>query len=138
MGTCSLDRRISGFSIFGEYGKRYVRRRPAEELNPKCVTLTMKHGGGRIQVWGCPVARSVGHIHHIKGVMDQKVYKQILVHHMRASLLQFGGKDKIIFQNDNDPKHTAKSVENYIKRAKYHVLQNWPEQSDDINPIENL
>ena len=98
----------------------------------------MKHGGGRIQVWGCSTARSVGHIHHIKGILKQKVYKQILIHHMRASLLQFGGKDKIIFQNDNDSKHTAKSVENYIKRAKYQVLQNWPEQSDDINPIENL
>ena len=46
----------------------------------------------------------------------------------------YGGKE----QKNNDPKHTAESVENYIKRAKYQVLQNWPEQSDDINPIENL
>ena len=40
--------------------------------------------------------------------MDQKKCKQILVHHMRPSLLQFGGKDHIIFQHDNDPKHTDK------------------------------
>lgn len=128
----------SPFSIFGECGKNYVRRRPGEEFNPECVTPTMKHGGGKIQVWGCFTARGVGHIHHIKGIMDQKVYKQILVHHMHPSLLQFGGKDHIIFQQDNDPKHTAKSVENYIKRAKYQVLRNWPAQSPDINPIENL
>ena len=88
----------------------------------------------KVQVWGCFTARGVGHIHHIKGIMDQEVYKQILIHHMRPSLLQFGGKD----QQDKDPKHTAKSVENYIKQAKYQVLQNWPAQSPDINPIENL
>ena len=86
--------------------------------------------------WGCFAARGVGHIHHIKGIMDQKVYKQILIRHMRPSLLQFG--DHIIFQQDNDPKCMAKSVENYIKRAKYQVLRNWPAQSPDINPIENL
>ena len=95
----------SPFSIFGECGKRYVRRRPGEEFNPECVTPAMKHGGGKIQVWGCFTARGVGHIHHIKGIMDQKVYKQILIHHMRPSLFQFGGKDHIILQHDNDPKH---------------------------------
>ena len=62
-------------------------------------------------------------IHHIKGIMDQKVYKQILIHHMRPSLLQFGGKDHIIFQQDNDPKLTAKSVENYISIGNYTVRE---------------
>ena len=130
----------SSFSIFGECGKRYVRRRPGEEFNPECVTLTMKHEGGKIQVWGCFTARGIGHIHHITGTMDQKVYMQILIHRMHAtsSLLQFGRNDHIIFQHDKDPKHTAKSVENYIKRAKYQVLQNWPAHSPDIISIENL
>ena len=62
----------SPFSMFRECGKNYVRRRPGEEFNPECVTLTMKHGGGKIQVWGCFTARGVGDIHHIKGIMDQK------------------------------------------------------------------
>ena len=58
--------------LYVECGKRYVRRRPGEEFNPQCVTPTMKHGGGKILVWGCFTARDVGHIHHIKGIMDQK------------------------------------------------------------------
>ena len=49
----------SPFSIFGECGKRYVRRRPGEEFNPECVTPIMKHGGGKIQVWGCFTARAL-------------------------------------------------------------------------------
>ena len=52
--------------------------------------------------------------------------------------MQLGGKDHIIFQQDNDPKHTAKSVGKYIERAKYLVLEGWPSQSPDLNPIKNL
>ena len=128
----------SPFSVFGECGKKYVRRRPGEEFNPECVRPTMKQGGGKIQVWGLFYCKGRWSLHHIKGIMDQKVYKQILIHHMRPSLMQFGGKDQVIFQLDNDPKHTAKSVQKYIKRAQYKVHQNWPAQSPDLNPIENL
>ena len=40
--------------------------------------------------------------------------------------MQSGGKDQVIFEQDNDRKHPVKSVEKYIKRAQYKVLQNWP------------
>ena len=126
------------FSIFGKCGKTYVRRRQGLEFNAECLKPTVKHGGGKIQVWGCFTANGVGHIHHIKGIMDQKMYKQILIHHMRPSMIKLGGKDKIVFQQDNDPKHTANSVKQYIANAGYLVLENWPAQLPDINPIESL
>ena len=37
--------------------------------------------------------------------MDQKMYKQILIRHMRPSMMQLGGKETIIFQQDKDPKY---------------------------------
>lgn len=61
--------------FFGQmnlYLVKYVCRWPGEEFNLECLTPTVKHGGGKIQVWRCSTAR---------GIMDQKVYKQILVHH---------------------------------------------------------
>ena len=41
------------------------------------------------------------------------------------------------FQHNDDPKHTAKVVKKWLADKNIHVFQ-WPNQSPDFNPIENL
>jgi hypothetical protein len=117
-------------------GKKRVLRCHNERYESMFMQGTVKHDK-KINVWGCFAYHGVGHLHLVDGIMDQKQYKQILIHHYQPSAEMLFPEGDCIFQQDNDPKHTAKTVQDYIK-SKNWVILDWPSQSPDLNPIENL
>lgn len=117
----------SRFRVWRGVNERYL---------PSATVATVKHSK-KINVWGCFAAGGVGHLHRISGIMDQQVYRQILIHHMVPSAKGLFPKGDWVFQHDNDPKHTARSVKTYLANRRTKVLP-WPAQSPDLNPIENI
>ena len=61
----------------------------------------------------------------------------ILKQHLKTSVRKLKLGRKRVFQMDNDPKNTLKVVAKWLKDNKVKVLD-WPSQSPDLKPIENL
>ena len=87
-------------------------------------------------VWGCFSWYGVGDFCRINGILTKEKYCHILIRHMRPSAQWLHGEN-YIFQHDNDPKHTATIVKQYLRNQQIEVLPR-PAQSPDLHPIENL
>lgn len=87
-------------------------------------------------VWGCFSYHGVGKLVFIDGIMDAAKYVDILSRNLCSSANSMG-LSEFIFQQDNDPKHTAKLTKRYFESKNMNILE-WPPQSPDMNPIENL
>jgi len=87
-------------------------------------------------MWEAFSAKGVIGVHTFRNIMDGAYYVQILKNHLlRGAKRQFGSR--WIFQQDNDPKHTSGKAKEFFRDFKVLILE-WPSNSPDINPIENL
>lgn len=127
----------SKFNICGNDGTKRVWRRPGEQYRPKHLCATVKHGGGSVFVWGCMSASGVGELKFIKEIMNKYVYLNILKDNLQKSDEKLNLVPDYYFQQDNDPKHTAYIVRQWLLFHTLHLLVT-PPQSPDINPIEHL
>ena len=84
---------------FGQVRRVYVRRRKGERYKNECLLPTLKHGGGSIMVCGAISAAGTGDLVKIDGIMDKKVYHNILVRHGVPSGSHLIGQG-FIFQED--------------------------------------
>ena len=67
--------------------------------------------------------------------MDGDLYLQILKNELLETLQFYDlNSSNIIFQQDNDPKHTCKKVKEWLEGQNLRTII-WPAQSPDLSPI---
>jgi transposase len=119
-------------------GRCWYWKRDEESMNSRHVKQTVKYGGGSLMVWGCMTTEGPGYLCQIDGNMDQYLYKNILEDELWNTIEYYNlDPNGIIFQQDNDSKHTAKSIKEWFAEQPFKIL-NWPAQSPDLNPMEHL
>ena len=82
----------SKFEVFGTTRHFKVWRKKNTEYRKENLRPTVKYGGGSVLVWDCMSAAGVGSQHFIDGIMNHRVYIDILKNHLHSSATFFFGE----------------------------------------------
>ena len=85
--------------------------------------------------WECFSVAGTGRL--VEGKINRAKYREILDEHLLQSTPPQSGVIRFPFQQDNDPKHRAKTTQEWLRDKPLNVLE-WTSQSPDLNPIEHL
>ncbi len=120
---------------FGNQGPR-VWRKSGEAQNPCCLKSSVKFPQS-VMIWAAMSSAGVGPLCFLKSTVNTAIYQEILEHFMLPSADKLYGDADFIFQQDLAPAHTAKGTKSWFNDHGVTVLD-WPANSPDLNPIENL
>ena len=104
---CADETKIELFSL---NAKRHVWRKPGTDHHLANTIPTVKHGGGSFMRWRCFSVAETGRLLRIEGKMNRAKYREILNENLLQSTQDLRLGQKFTFQQDNDPKHTAKTI----------------------------
>ena len=88
--------------LFGLNAKSHVWRKPG-------TIHTVKHGDRSIMLWGCFSVVGTGRLVRIEGKMNRAKYREILDENLLQSAQDLRLGQRFTFQQDKNPKHTAKT-----------------------------
>ena len=125
----------SHFLVQGQRSQ-YVRRTKNEEIKEAHTNQLVKNPEKRM-FWGSFSYSGVGSLRPIKGTMNADSYMQIVKNNIHQDMDEAFPNSEGILQQDLAPCHRANKVKTLFSEMGIHLLD-WPGNSPDLNPIENL
>lgn len=115
---------------------QHVRRGVDEKVSPKHVSQFVKHPQKKM-FWGCFSFFGPEALVPVEGMMNGDKYLEIVRSRVIPLLQKLYPDNSGIFQQDLAPCHTSKKVKTFFRQNGLKTLD-WPGNSPDLNPIENL
>ena len=130
--------------------RQWVIRSKGERLNPKYVNKTFKGERVNVMVWACFTGDRLGPLIVCdQGGIGADEYEEIIYDGLFSLIddlleppedpgtIQVANENTYIFMQDNAPCHKSTDVLEFLQENHVPVME-WPPQSPDLNPIENL
>ena len=95
----------------------------------------IQNGGFGVMFWGCFSGLGLGPIVAIQESLNSEGYLELLKEYLLPEIR--ATEEQVVFMQDNAPCHKSKAVTEFLRRENVQTLD-WPPQSPDLNPIENL
>ena len=118
-------------------GPTMVWRRPGESRDPRCTQKHTKFGGGGLLIWGAISYYRKFPLVHVAGTLNAQGYISQILQQLLPRLPRATRK-RLILMQDGATCHTAREVALFLANHNVQVLEDWPSNSPDLNPMENL
>lgn len=117
--------------------KTLVTRMAHERNSPSCLLVAPKHPV-QVHVWGVFGWRGVGPLKLVQGSLNAQKYRETIINDIEAIGHRLVPRHRDwVFVQDQAPPHRAQATKALLAEKGVQVLD-WPGNSPDLNPIENL
>ena len=114
-----------------------VWRLPGESRDPQCTQKHTKFGGGGLLIWGAIADNKKFPLVRVFGTLAAQDYvSQVLA--PLVPLMPRATRKRLILMHDGATCYSAQQTEVFLANNNVQVLEDWPSNSPDLNPIENL
>lgn len=87
------------------------------EFQENITSATIRPGGRMITLQAWVAASGTGKMSLVEGRMNLNIHQQILAANVTPHVQKLNLKRRWVLQQDNDPKHTSKSIMEYHARG---------------------